>query len=1517
MKRVKVISTTMGLCALLIVTMCFAMFAMPTARVSAAENWTGFFEGYSHDLSPEELFNRTNTFDIKRNVQDKPYIDDSEPWGIEYNMSVRNGRTVMPIPQITVLTHGLGGSAYNWSNDGARVFARCDESLFRKICENAKIYWARMHNDRRNFYLIDITEQTGQYDYRNDRVTQIDSTSRHIVIVFQAHNPLGSNDDVYCQFNFMLSRIIYDVARQNPGNALPKVNLIGHSRGGLTNLRFALDHPDLVDSLISIGTPYFGTNLGVLDQFFGVFMPGPGLNDIVCATRQRNYNRRWNDNYDRLYSHINKVAIGSYMSLDFIYDMLWYGAHPAAVLAAPIIHALGTAIAIGASDLGAIALTALFELLLPESVPTAIAQILINDIRVDPIRSILPRPWPPSAWIPRIRVSIYNDFPVPLGSQLAQSGLLTGASNYRGVTRRTRYFDQNDGTDFTKNAAGGEFPLPHTLVTRDNRVINMVLDGIRIERLYDTENISDTEIRITGINFSPVGEFVIPDELYDRTVTAIGNNAFANREELEGITRVYVPPSVRTIGQRAFLNSTAEDIGFGLDSQLQSIGYRAFMGSNLTSVIIPEGVVTIDGMAFAECRKLTEVAIPNSVMSVGPNAFQRLTAFPPLSVSWQYNPARTAQQLRISAFLTHVELDGVTQINDHAFMGATRLTQIEIPSSVTKIGSNAFLGMNSAIFSVTWNYNPRLAGVNEISRFVTTVNFSEVSSIPANAFRDFARLATLTNTEGIRYVGENAFYNTLWFGNHPDGIVYVGLVLYAYKGEMPAGTVINNIRWDTVMIAGGVFRNQTNLTGIVFSMSMTEIGDHAFSGSGLTGFLDLRNITHIGTNAFNNTQITEINLSGVVEIGTGAFGSNLGLWSVYIPSSVAFIGDRAFAGCRNLANATFSDNSHLRFIGDRAFANNALTTVIIPSTVTAIGFAAFDGNNLTWMQLPFIGNGIENGAGARPHLGFIFGAEHPGNNNYFVPQSLRALTVSEGATRIGAWAFEGLNRIETINLPGTVTVIEQSAFRLTSGLRNFVIPDRVMRIEYRTFSGTGLEFVSIPRNVDYIGDRAFDRAVNLSEVRFVGTPVTIGNHAFAGCRSLANITIPGATRSIGDGAFSATALQEATFLRSATQMGGITSLGTNMFAQTSLTAIFVPDFASVAAYGDAVGCVILRSLIRVATINGLEFMLFNGTYTVARGIPNADGAVVIPATHNGIPVTRIGAGAFANTGLRQITIPSSIIYVGEGAFAGNCPNLQVVWYYNPSVSIARMRNYVTEVVVPHGTQSLPVGAFSDTRRLRSACLPDTMTSISGWAFVNSGVRDIRIPDGVQSIGTMAFYDSGITKINIPASVNHIGDLAFFAAWSLTTIEVDAGSLHFYSRHGILYNFGKTEFVHIPNSLRGHVEIPYGITGIGSQAFRGSGITSIHIASSVTSIGGWAFELTNLNSVSFAEGSNLQVIATAAFVGTNLTTVTIPESVTHILSWAFSGTPLRDVFFEGDHSLIHIGEWVFPPTAIFG
>lgn len=156
-------------------------------------------------------------------------------------------------------------------------------------------------------------------------------------------------------------------------------------------------------------------------------------------------------------------------------------------------------------------------------------------------------------------------------------------------------------------------------------------------------------------------EIVIPDTIEERPVTTIDDHAFAGYD----MTSVIIPEGVTSIGIKAFYNceclenislpktiktiygdtfsctkwrDNQEDGALYLDSIL--LGYKnsfsgelnikdgttyiansAFKGSDVTSVTIPNSVVTIGGCAFLDCKNLTSVTIPESVQMVGDNSF--------------------------------------------------------------------------------------------------------------------------------------------------------------------------------------------------------------------------------------------------------------------------------------------------------------------------------------------------------------------------------------------------------------------------------------------------------------------------------------------------------------------------------------------------------------------------------------------------------------------------------------------------------------------------------------------------------------------------------------------------------------------------------------------------------------------------------------------------------------------------------------------------------------------------------
>ena len=122
---------------------------------------------------------------------------------------------------------------------------------------------------------------------------------------------------------------------------------------------------------------------------------------------------------------------------------------------------------------------------------------------------------------------------------------------------------------------------------------------------------------------------------------------------------------------------------------MTSIGDRAFSSCwNLTSVTIPNSVISIGKCAFGYCSSLTSVTIPNSVTSIGYAAFAYCT------------------------YLTSVTIpNSVTSIGESAFFDCHGLTSVTIPNSVTSIGSGAFSYCNSIkklYYDCTVNVNPSI-----------------------------------------------------------------------------------------------------------------------------------------------------------------------------------------------------------------------------------------------------------------------------------------------------------------------------------------------------------------------------------------------------------------------------------------------------------------------------------------------------------------------------------------------------------------------------------------------------------------------------------------------------------------------------------------------------------------------------------------------------------------------------------------------------------------------------------------
>lgn len=284
----------------------------------------------------EEVYNATNTYAVKSIEKNKNISGYSEQqYIVTYEMSNKTSDNIVASnPSVTVFTHGYRSSASDWLNNAAASdfsLQYNSNSMVNSIVElngleNTVLLIADMDGyesfELRQYVLIKQngkiikSEEVKNYNVRKQ------SFGKQYIIIFESYQnddkpSNNSNNNLYYQFNYMLSHVLYDLKQIDPAHRIPKVNLIGHSRGGLTNLQYALDHPDIVENLISIGTPYFGSTSISIVQNVEDFA-GDGLKDLINPSVYKGYRNTWNDGYENMYSKINAVAIGAYSTLPFL-----------------------------------------------------------------------------------------------------------------------------------------------------------------------------------------------------------------------------------------------------------------------------------------------------------------------------------------------------------------------------------------------------------------------------------------------------------------------------------------------------------------------------------------------------------------------------------------------------------------------------------------------------------------------------------------------------------------------------------------------------------------------------------------------------------------------------------------------------------------------------------------------------------------------------------------------------------------------------------------------------------------------------------------------------------------------------------------------------------------------------------------------------------------------------------------------------------------------------------------------
>ncbi len=292
---------------------------------------------------------------------------------------------------------------------------------------------------------------------------------------------------------------------------------------------------------------------------------------------------------------------------------------------------------------------------------------------------------------------------------------------------------------------------------------------------------------------------------------------------VEQISALYVNAFNVTITSHEFSDGTGTITFAG---EVTTIGdYAFYQCSGLTSINIPNSVTTIGKEAFISCG-LTSVTIPNSVATIGEEAFALCHVLTSIDVD-----ASNTHYCSADGVLFNYVKDTLIQYP----IGNTR-TEYTIPNSVIRIENNAFAGCCSSLTSITISNSVTTIGdwAFALCQGLTSITIpNSVTTIGKSAFYQCSGLTSVTIGNSVTRIGDDAFYKctVLTSVTIPNSVKTIGDDAFNQCTSLITVAIGNSV----TTIGDDAFYECSSLTTVTIGNSVTTIGSHAFAYcSGLT-----------------------------------------------------------------------------------------------------------------------------------------------------------------------------------------------------------------------------------------------------------------------------------------------------------------------------------------------------------------------------------------------------------------------------------------------------------------------------------------------------------------------------------------------------------------------------------------------------------------------------------------------------------------------------------------------------------